>query len=104
MVLIVVLTTTPSEAEAESLAKKILEAKLAACVQVLPSMKSFYFWEGKVQSDSEHLLFIKTLAEKFDALEKFIKENHSYDVPEIVALQASKVSQEYSNWVKDYVS
>jgi periplasmic divalent cation tolerance protein len=100
---LVVFTTSPNYAEADSLAKKIIEAKLAACVQILPSMKSFYFWENAVQIDSENLLLIKTLPEKFDALEKFIQSNHSYDVPEIVALDAAKVSVAYLDWMKNYL-
>jgi uncharacterized protein involved in tolerance to divalent cations len=96
--MLVVLTTSPNLTEAETLAEKIVEAKLAACVQILPAMKSFYFWEGKVQKEPEHLLLIKTLAEKFEELEKFIQTNHSYDVPEIVALSAEKVSESYLGW------
>ena len=99
--MLIVLTTTPNIKEAETLAEKIVRAKLAACVQILPQIKSFYFWEGEIQKDSENLLLIKTLPEKFAELEKFIKENHSYDVPEIVALSAEKVSQNYLDWTKD---
>lgn len=102
--MIIILTTTPSIEEAESLARKIIEARLAACVQVLPRMKSFYFWENAVQTDAEHLLLIKTVPEKYDELEKFIQSNHSYDVPEIVALRAEKVSENYSKWLKEYLS
>ena len=102
--MLIVLTTTPNEEEAESLARKIIEARLAACVQVLPQMKSFYFWENAVQTDCEHLLLIKTLPEKYDALEKFIQTNHSYDVPEIVAVSSEKVSEDYLNWMKSYLS
>jgi periplasmic divalent cation tolerance protein len=102
--MLVVLTTTPNAEEAETLARKILEAKLAACVQVLPAMKSFYFWENAVQADSEHLLLIKTLPEKFDELKGFIQTNHSYSVPEIVALSAEKVSESYLGWMKDYLT
>ncbi len=101
--MLVVLTTTPNDEEGETLARKIVEAKLAACVQVLPPMKSFYFWENAVQSETEHLLLIKTLPEKFADLDKFIKANHSYDVPEIVALRAEKVSENYLSWVEDYL-
>jgi len=100
---IIVLTTTQNSEEAEILAKKIIGEKLAACVQVLPLMKSFYFWEGAVQAETEHLLIIKTLAENYDALEKFIQANHSYDVPEIVALAAENVSAKYLSWIKDYL-
>lgn len=101
--MLVVLTTTPNQEEAETLARKIVEARLAACVQVLPPMKSFYFWENEIQADSEHLLLIKTLPEKFDALDDFIQANHSYSVPEIVALRSEKVSESYLGWMKDYL-
>lgn len=102
--MLIVLTTTPNAEEAETLARKIIEAKLAACVQVLPAMKSVYFWKGAVQTDAENLLLIKTLPEKYDALEKFIREHHSYDVPEIVALAAEKVSADYLDWLKNYLA
>lgn len=102
--MLVVFTTVPNTEEAENLARKIVTAKLAVCVQVLPEMKSFYFWENEVQSDSEHLLLIKTLEEKYDELEKFIKANHSYDVPEIIAVSSEKVSGDYLKWMKNYLS
>lgn len=101
MTLIVVLTTAPNLEEAERLAEKIVEAKLAACVQILPEMKSIYFWKGAIQKDSERLLLIKTLAEKFSELENFIQTNHSYEIPEIVALEAEKFSESYLNWIKN---
>lgn len=99
--MLIVLTTTPNLEEAESLAQKIVEAKLAACVQILPQMKSFYLWDGEVQNDAEYLLLIKTLSEKFIILESFIQGNHSYEVPEIVAISAEKVSKNYLNWMME---
>ena len=66
--MLIVLTTVASRDEGEKLARLIVEEKLAACVQILPQMTSVYFWEGKVQSESEHLLLIKTLEENFDDL------------------------------------
>ena len=101
--MLIVLTTTPNAEEGETLARKIVEARLAACVQVLPPMKSFYIWEGAVQADSEHLLLIKTLAENFDRLAEFIKANHSYSVPEIAAIKAEAVSDDYFKWLKETV-
>lgn len=101
--MLIVLTTTSSSTEAERLAEKIVMSKLAACVQILPEIKSIYFWEDKIQKEPEHLLLIKTLPEKFDELEKFIQANHSYDVPEIVALAAEKTSNKYLTWIKDYL-
>jgi periplasmic divalent cation tolerance protein len=102
--MLIVLTTTPNADEAASLARWIVEAKLAACVQILPQMTSVYFWEGKVQTEPEHLLLLKTLEEKFDALSEFIRKNHSYDVPEIVALRAEDVSAGYLEWMADYLT
>ncbi|MDQ3714325.1 MAG: divalent-cation tolerance protein CutA [Acidobacteriota bacterium] len=101
---IVVLTTSPNIEESETLAGKIIESKLAACVQILPPMKSFYAWEDEIQIDSEHLLLIKTLSVKFSELKEFIQANHSYGVPEIIALKASDVAENYLVWMKDYLS
>lgn len=89
--------------EAESLAEKIVAGKLAACVQILPGVTSVYFWEGRVQREAEHLLLIKTLPEKFDKLEILIRTNHSYSVPEIVAIPSERVSEQYLGWIKEYL-
>jgi len=102
--MLVVLTTVAVADEAERLAHAIVESRLAACVQVLPKMTSVYFWEGQVQNESEYLLIIKTLEEKFDELSEFIKQNHSYEVPEIVAIAAEKVAVDYLNWIRDVTS
>lgn len=99
----IVLTTTPNEEEAETLAREIVGEKLAACVQILPKMKSVYFWDGAIQTDDEHLLLIKTLKEKFAALENFIRANHSYETPEIVALRAADAGENYLAWLKNYL-
>jgi periplasmic divalent cation tolerance protein len=104
MAMLIVLTTTANEEEAGRLAHAIVESKLAACVQILPQVTSVYFWEGKIHSEHEHLLLIKTLQEKFDDLSEFIRENHSYEVPEIVAIDAEKVSESYLSWLRDVLS
>jgi len=101
--MLIVLTTTPNIDEAAYLADKIVAARLAACVQILPQMTSVYLWEGKLQKESEHLLLIKTLPEKYAELEAFIAANHSYDVPEIVAIDSDKVSGPYLEWIKENV-
>ena len=101
--MLVVITTSSSIEEAESLAEKLVTEKLAACVQVLPQMRSFYFWQGEVQKEGECLLLIKTLPAKYDAVEAFILANHSYSVPEIVALDAARISESYSDWMKNYL-
>ncbi len=101
--MIVVMTTVPNREEGESLAERIVEQRLAACVQVMPEMRSFYVWEGAVQRESEHLLLIKTEAETWDALCEFITENHTYTVPEIVAVEAERVSGPYSEWIRSII-
>lgn len=99
--MLIVFTTTPNVTEAEALAEKIVDARLAACVQVLSEMTSIYVWEGKVRKEPEHLLLIKTLNVKFDELQAFIIANHSYSIPEIVAIDAEKVSGPYLTWMKN---
>src|SRR5688572_26209992 len=101
--MIVVLTTTPNSEEAENLANEAVSEKLAACVQILPKMTSVYFWEGKIHKEDEQLLLIKTLPEKYKELEAFINEKHSYDVPEIVAIESSNVSSKYREWLENYL-
>ena len=100
----IVLTTCSTANESENLAEGAVAGKLAACVQILPKMTSVYFWEGKVQKDEEHLLLIKTVPEKYEELEAFINENHSYDVPEIVAVESSNVSSKYREWLEGCLS
>ena len=100
---IVVLTTVSNNAEAETLARAIVEAKLAACVQILPPVRSVYFWENAIRVEPEHLLLIKTLDGKFDELKSFIQTNHSYDTPEIIALEANAVAENYLDWMKNYL-
>ena len=98
------MTTTSNREEAESLAERLVGEHLAACVQVLPQITSVYFWKGKIQKDAECLLLIKTLPAKYDAVEAFIRANHSYSVPEIVTLDAARISESYSDWMKNYLT
>ena len=102
--MIVVLTTVPNSTEAQELAEKIIETKLAACVQILPQMTSVYVWEGKIQKEAEHLMLIKTLPEKWEELRDVITANHSYDVPEIIAIEVEKVSEPYSTWLMKHLN
>jgi uncharacterized protein involved in tolerance to divalent cations len=103
-IMLIIFTTTPNEAEAESLARQLIEQKLAVCVQVLPKMKSFYFWKDELQIDSEHLVLIKTTDEKFAEIESFLKANHSYEVPEIISIQPHKVSDSYLKWLENHLN
>ncbi len=102
--LLIVLTTTPNDVEAKTLAAKIIELRLAACVQILPQMTSVYVWDEKTKMEPEHLLLIKTLPEKYDELQDFLTANHSYSIPEIVAVRADKVFEPYHAWIKDFLA
>ncbi len=96
----VVFVSIPRE-EAAPFARALVEERLAACVNIVPKMESFYRWEGKVLSDSEALLIVKTTKGRFDALRKYIEERHPYDLPEIVALPVSEGLPDYLAWVSD---
>jgi periplasmic divalent cation tolerance protein len=98
---IVILVTVGSEAEAEMIAKAVVEEQLAACVNILSPMRSVYRWEGKVTDDREWLLLIKTRAERFAAVETRVKALHSYQVPEVIALPIMAGTEEYLRWLRE---
>lgn len=100
---IVVFVTAGSKEEAEKLSRGLVEEKLAFCVNALPSVTSTYFWEGKLCVDEEILLIIKTRAGKFAALETWVRDNHSYNVPEVIALPIVKGSEPYLKGIDDWV-
>lgn len=95
----VVLVTTSSPEEAEAIANILIQEKLAACINIIP-LKSLYTWEGKICKDQEYQLLIKTDLSKFSELETTIKNNHSYEVPEIIAIPIIKGSESYLSWLK----
>jgi len=96
---IVVFITAPNYDEASRLANLLVDERLAACVQILPQMESVYRWQGKIERQQEILLIVKSVVAKFDELEKRIREAHSYDTPEIVALPINRGSQPYLEWL-----
>src|SRR5262249_32420838 len=96
---LVVITTTETKDDAERLAHLLVERELAACVQVLPQITSIYRWQGKVEQATETLLLIKTTRAAYPRLETAIKENHSYQTPEIIALTVEAGSDEYVSWL-----
>ena len=102
--MLIVLTTTPTSEEAESLANGLVESRLAACVQILPPMRSVYIWKGEVQRETEQLLLIKTLAERYEEVERFLLANHSYETPEIIAIAAERVLAGYLAWATNSVA
>ncbi len=97
----VVFTTLPDEEKAKTMAKSLVEKRLAACVWVIPNLKSFYIWEGKLEEDNEVLLVAKTIDKKLDELIKAIRDMHPYEVPEIIALNTDYVLPEYLKWAEE---
>ncbi|BAQ62723.1 periplasmic divalent cation tolerance protein cutA [Geminocystis sp. NIES-3708] len=98
----VILVTIGNKKEAMKMAKKLIEENLAACVNCLP-ITSVYRWQEKICQDSEWQLIIKTDLQLFCTLENRIKELHSYEVPEIIAIPIIKASQPYLNWIEENV-
>ena len=96
---IVVLSTCASREEAEKLARAVVEQRLAACVNVLPGIQSYYRWQGKLESAVECLLIIKSSRERFDLLRDALEKAHSYEVPEIIALPVVEGAANYLNWL-----
>jgi len=98
---IVVFVTCGSEEEALKIANALVEAHLAACVNLIAPVRSIYRWEGKIWDEKEWLLIIKTQKQRFEALEKRVRSLHSYSVPEIISLPITEGSSAYLNWIKE---
>lgn len=94
-----VVTTIDSVAAADALSRSAIEARVAACAQVAGPITSTYRWEGRIETVKEWYVVFKTTAERYPALERHIREHHSYDVPEIVLLPILAGSQAYLEWV-----
>ncbi len=96
---IIIQTTCSNKIEAKSIAKNLIENKLAACIQ-MSEIESFYTWENKICNEKEILLSIKTKKENFKKIKSKIKELHSYDVPEIISLRIENASKEYKKFIR----
>jgi periplasmic divalent cation tolerance protein len=96
---IVVLVTTGSADESVKIARSVVEERLAACVNIVPGIRSNYRWEGRVADEAEWLLVMKTSRAGFGALETRVRELHSYDVPEVIALDVAAGSRPYLDWL-----
>ncbi len=95
----IVLCTVPDAATGEQLAQSLVEAKLAACVNLLPAVTSIYRWQGKLQKDVECLLFIKTRRDRFASLCETLRELHPYELPEIIAVPLIDGLPAYLSWL-----
>lgn len=96
---IVIVTTVGTEEQANLIARELVARRQAACVNVLPGIRSFYRWQGKICSDGELMLIVKSLAQEFEAVRQTIQELHEYDVPEILAFTVSQGDESFLEWI-----
>jgi periplasmic divalent cation tolerance protein len=100
---IVVVTTVGTEEQANLIAREIVARRQAACVNIVPGIRSIYRWKGKICKDGELLLVVKTLATEFEAVAATIRELHSYELPEILSFGVSHGEQRFLDWIADCV-
>ncbi|MCQ8180632.1 divalent-cation tolerance protein CutA [Methylomonas sp. SURF-1] len=94
-----IVCTCPDANCAENLATALITEKLAACVNILPGIRSVYEWQGQIETAQEHLLLIKSRQDRYPAIESAVKKLHPYEVPEIIALDIERGSQDYLQWI-----
>ncbi|XP_032419964.1 protein CutA homolog isoform X1 [Xiphophorus hellerii] len=95
--------TCPNDTVAKDLARGIVERKLAACVNIVPAIKSVYEWQGKIEEDNEVLLMIKTRSSRVPALAEYVRSNHPYEVAEVISLPIEQGNPPYLKWIGDVV-
>lgn len=100
----VVLSTIDDAGRARELARMLVERRLVACVNVVGPLRSIYRWQGAVEEAEEHLLVIKTVAARVDALRRALVEAHPYDVPELIVLPVEGGHRPYLDWIADSVA
>ena len=100
MAVILVVTNLPDSESAFNLARQLVDLRLAACVNVLPAVASFYEWEGRLEQATEHTLVAKTVRARYDEVERAILERHPYSLPEIVAVDVTEGLPAYLQWVE----
>jgi periplasmic divalent cation tolerance protein len=97
---VAVFITAPNEDLAVVMARSLVETRLAACANIIKGIRSIYTWQGKTADDTEVLMIVKTRRELFDKLESKVRELHSYEVPEIIALPIIAGSNDYLKWLR----
>jgi periplasmic divalent cation tolerance protein len=98
---LVALSTAKSVEDAEFIARELVERRVAACVNVVPGVSSIYRWRGDVERSDEVLLVIKTSAERFEALREALLKLHTYELPELVALEVKGGHAPYLAWLEE---
>jgi len=101
---VLILVTTGGRDDAERLGEALVVERLAACCSVVPTVHSFYYWDGQLQREHEALLLIKTLASKVADVQEFVRTHHSNEVPEILQLPIEGGSSPYLNWLEKQVT
>ncbi len=101
---LLVISTFPDAETAERIAHELIEVKLAACVNILPGIKSIYRWQGKVENAAETIAFLKTTTTRLPDLKARLRVSHPYDVPEIICLPIVDGLPEYLQWVRECCS
>ncbi|MBC7232992.1 MAG: divalent-cation tolerance protein CutA [Chloroflexi bacterium] len=100
---LVVLITTSSTEEAQKIAHNLVGERLAACVNIVAPVHSVYRWRGEIQTDQEALLIVKTKADILEKLVQRVKQLHSYEVPEIIALPIISGAEDYLHWINEQI-
>jgi periplasmic divalent cation tolerance protein len=100
---IIALCTCPNEDTGTKIAEALVDGKIAACVNIVPGLKSVYRWQGKICRDAEVLLIIKTEAGKYTELESAVRKLHPYEVPEIVAIPIVQGYEKYLEWIGENI-
>lgn len=95
----IVVTTCPTLEIATQLANEVVGQQLAACVNIIPSIKSVYKWKGKIEHDDESLLIIKTMKQQLASLEKLVLKLHPYETPEFISMPIESGSKAYLDWI-----
>jgi len=101
---VAIFITTAAGEEARTIANILLQQRKVACVNILPGVSSLFWWHGKIDSTEESLLVAKTTASHIDDVVRLVKESHSYDVPEVIALPIVGGNQDYLEWMDKEVS
>ncbi len=97
--IIVVYISLPQD-EVNRISQGLMENRMAACINIVPRIESYYWWNDKIERDVEALLMIKTTKDKFDSLKDWVIENHPYELPEIIAVPLAAGHSDYINWIK----
>lgn len=99
----IIYVTTPTFDMAKVISKELLNLKLVACCSIIPNISSMFIWENEIKYSNEYLIVIKTKTNLFDKISEIIKNNHEYEVPEIICTKIEKGNKDYLNWIDSII-